>query len=419
MKNKKVLAIIGILVFSVLVGISTYVVVNKKVYLPTKADPQVTPRKVKITNISENSFSVSWYTDKPTTAFIKYGEKPSSLNKTLALEDHEDKTIKRSLHHFTLKNLRPQRTYYFKINSNGTEFGQTDGKTFSQLTPAVISTAPPPPDPVYGKISDAFGSPLTEPAIIYLDLKNTTPISTITKTDGSWAIALNNARSNDLTAYSQYDPENEIINILVLSKGGQTTKAVTNTSNDTPVPTIKLGAQNNFLPEKSPTKQAPETSFTLQTPSPTILPTPTPTTTPSATISEITISLPADKTYTETSPTFKGTAPANTTIEITIQSNEVVTGTIKTDANGNWIFTPDTPLSPGEHTITLTFTNLNGKKIEKTFTFSVLGEQTESLPDAGVPTPTILLLILGIMAFGGFFTIPLFSSSQSTSSDHE
>ncbi|MDP3994668.1 MAG: fibronectin type III domain-containing protein [bacterium] len=401
MNRKKILTTIGILIFTALVGISVYVVTNKKVYLLTKADPQAIPKSVKITNISENSFSVSWYTDKPTGAFIKYGDQPSKLNQTLVYENHETETITREIHHFTLKNLRPKTIYYFKIVSNTEEFGE-QGAPFSQAIPAVIETAPPPPDPVYGKITDSFGNALTEPVLVYLDLENTTLISSITKTDGSWAAALNNARNNNLSDYSKYDPENETINVLVISKSGQTTTATTTTANDTPVPTIKLGSQNNFA--------SPKTTFTLQTPTPTLSP---PLTTPTQT--DITISLPANKTFTNTAPTIRGKAPADTTLEITIHSNEIITGTVKTDANGNWIFTPNTPLSRGDHTITLAYTSLNSEKIEKTFTFNVFEEQesqTEILPDAGISTPTVLLLILGVLAIVGFFIIPLFPFPQ-------
>jgi len=38
-----------------------------------KASPTLTPNQLKITNVSDTSFTVSWLTEQSTSGFIKYG----------------------------------------------------------------------------------------------------------------------------------------------------------------------------------------------------------------------------------------------------------------------------------------------------------------------------------------------------------
>jgi hypothetical protein len=46
-----------------------------------RATPQTTPKNIRISNLTDKSFTVSFYTDESTVAFIKYGEEAKTLNK--------------------------------------------------------------------------------------------------------------------------------------------------------------------------------------------------------------------------------------------------------------------------------------------------------------------------------------------------
>jgi len=65
-----------------------------------------------------------------------------------------------------------------------------------------------------------------------------------------------------------------------------------------------------------------------------------------------------DTTTSDTTPTFTGTAPAGSTVTIFLNGQPV--GTTTADANGNWSFTPTTPLADGQYVLTVTATDAAG-----------------------------------------------------------
>src|SRR3990167_3047971 len=75
------------------------------------ASPEEAPKEVKITNISDNSFSVSWVTpDKQNLGFLAYGN-TEKLGKTTNDDRDASGTQPRYTHHVTLKNLLPSTLY--------------------------------------------------------------------------------------------------------------------------------------------------------------------------------------------------------------------------------------------------------------------------------------------------------------------
>lgn len=65
-----------------------------------------------------------------------------------------------------------------------------------------------------------------------------------------------------------------------------------------------------------------------------------------------------DNTTTDTTPTLRGVAEASSTVSI--YDNNIVIGTDVADENGNWEFTPSTPLSAGIHSFKAQATDLTG-----------------------------------------------------------
>jgi hypothetical protein len=70
----------------------------------------------------------------------------------------------------------------------------------------------------------------------------------------------------------------------------------------------------------------------------------------SVTVTPPTVTAPADgsSTYNQT-PAFTGTAPAGTTVTVYIDGGAV--GTAPVDANGNWSYTPSSPLAYSSYTV--------------------------------------------------------------------
>jgi len=112
---------------------------------------------------------------------------------------------------------------------------------------------------------------------------------------------------------------------------------------------------------------------------------------------------------TTSQPVIRGTAPPGSVVTIVIHSDAGITVTVTTDANGNWVYTPTTPLDPGPHSVVASAQDATGTTETSTITFVVAGAGEAAAPESAVPISgnvetTILLLGLGVllMASGVF-----------------
>ena len=361
-----------------------------------KASPTLTPSQIKVTNITDNSFTVSWLTEDKTSGFVKYGTEP---NLSFTGADDRDqlsgKTDNFNTHHITLKNLKPTTAYFFKIGSGGKIF-DSNGQPY-QITTAKTAKTSPANDVAYGTVVNQSGQAV-EGAIVYLSLANASPASTLTKASGSWVIPLNLIRSADLADWASYDKEASIEEIFIQAGALGTATVVATTKNDSPMPKITLGQNFDFrkiaeiTPEEEKIqmeKQATESSkFALEA-------TPAASSTPTATADkELKIINPGQNEKLNTQkPEILGTAPAGETLTITIQSTATYSGTVKVDSQGNWKWSPPANLEPGEHTITASYLDKNGQEQTVSHTFLVLASGTSELPSltatpSGEATPS-------------------------------
>ena len=87
-------------------------------------------------------------------------------------------------------------------------------------------------------------------------------------------------------------------------------------------------------------------------------------------------------TIDDTKPTISGKTEAGATV--TIKDGDTVLGTVTADSNGDYTFTPDTPLSMDEHTITATATDTAGNTTTGTpVTFTIAPPEVIDLGDDG------------------------------------
>ncbi len=190
-------------------------------------------------------------------------------------------------------------------------------------------------------------------------------------------------------------------------------------TNETVVVAVGENGQN-VLNNKIPTTIT-ITSATNQLTSATASPTPTPTsnpgigglsataspTPPTASGSASTFRVTNVKNGQElidSTPTFIGKAPANSTISLTI-SPQALTGTVTATSTGVWSYTPSAPLPLGSYTLTAVSTNTLGATQTVTVGFSIV--ETASLPDTGIETPILIGGGLGIilLLIGGFILL--------------
>jgi len=368
------------------------------------ARPEITPKQVKITNVSESGFTVSWITDEQTSGFIQYGAE-GELS-FIASDDRDQLSGQQGkfwIHHVTLKDLKPATNYFFKINS-GEKIFDNNGQPYQIKTAPTIQETMPPNDVAYGTILKQDGSP-AEGVIVYLSLANAAPLSGLTRASGNWAIPLNLARLPDLSSWATYDKEASVEEIFVQGGSIGTATAVTVTKYDSPVPNITLGQSFDFRKESSqPTPTAVPTSassgFSVSKQE------------SSSSSANLTIINPSEGEEVNTSrPEILGTGPSGETLTITVNSPETLTSQITINGDGTWNWIPPTSLSPGKHTITARLAD--GRIISRSFTVLAAGSSDmpsfTASPSATItltPTPTATPALTPTSTASGRISIP-------------
>jgi hypothetical protein len=168
------------------------------------------PYKVRVTNVTDSAFTVSWITDTPMTGIVYYGEKDTFLpgplawiGKKKAVDDRDSsdamsecvskfnkKAVKTKdanftvdasgfncndvkvfkygkyyTHHITVQNLDAEKEYFFRVGDGVVSYGKNHGtyvegelkgvEMFAQKTLPVI-TKVESPNPAYGVVQNAY-----------------------------------------------------------------------------------------------------------------------------------------------------------------------------------------------------------------------------------------------------------------------
>lgn len=389
--TRKIPTVVGLLI---LLGglVAGIILVNNRQGLQTKAGPTESPKNVKITNASTNTFSVSWTTDTPVTGFLRYSENPGKVTTPAGdIRDQISGSAQAYTNHYVnITSLKADTTYYFVIGS-GPQTYNDSGKPFQTRTgPQVI---PPPEDVITGKILTGNSDPVNG-AIVYVDIEGGTSMSTVTKTDGTWRLNLASARTTDGQVLT-YDKTNAILSMFVQAGSNGTATAITDTGKDNPVPDIVLGKNQSFidtLPALS-SEQATAAAQKVGEGFQQLAAIPTQTVEvnlPSEATGSLQIVYPAlnGEMIATSSPELSGKAIPGTDIQITVHSAVEQTQLIKADANGIWAWTPPQGLEPGIHSMTLSYKDENGvmQTIERTFT--VLAADSNAGLPAFTATPS-------------------------------
>lgn len=368
---------LGLLILLVALGVGLYWAKNKTA--PTNVGAGA-PKQVRLTNVVDTGFTVSWITDQATSGKIKLGTESNSL-KTEVLDDRDQisgETGSFETHHLTSKNLKPNTKYWFKIDSGGKSF-DNQGKPFEVTTGPTLGS-PPPADPIYGTVMTATQTP-AEGSLVYINLANAAPLSALAKSGGHWAMSLSTARTSDLKSFLSYDTQATLVNLLVQGGRQGTAPAITTTANDSPVPVIVLGQSHDFRAQAStlPDLTAPPataggqtaTGFSALNP----LIAQTQPATPSGTVTLENPGLDGE-VINATQPAFIGSGPPGTVLAIEIHSTDSYTGTATINPDGDWEFIPPQGLSAGTHTITIAYLDSSGAEqtLSRSFVIAAAGE---------------------------------------------
>ncbi len=402
LSKKNIPTILGLLVLFVglIAGVFLVQSGGTTSFLP-RASPQTTPKNLKITNVTDTSFTVSWQTDSSTVGFVRLGTNASNLTSTS--NDDRDQTSGSTglykTHHVTVRALQANTVYYFKIGTGTRELYDNNGTPYTATTTSAISSQA---KTIYGQVLLPAGSPAAG-ALVYVSADNLAPMSAIVQSSGSWVLSLAQARTKDLKSGATLAPATPL-SLLVLSAVDTSTSVVTVTlTNSQPVPPITLGQNSDFtVAQVAPTPTPTGEAVVAATPAPAevqskftsaLLAPPT-----EAKAATLSITYPAtdSEIVTVTSPQLKGTAPAGNRVTLTLKGKTTQTNTVTTDPSGIWTYTPLSKLTNGNYTFTASST-IESVKQTATRTFVLDLSQAGSVPsftasDSGkttaTPTPT-------------------------------
>lgn len=386
-KRNKIPTLLGIVVL--IVGIFTGVFfLGMKQIFRIGADASVAPKDIRVANVSDTSATISWTTDKETSSFILWGESQGSVNKP---EQETESNTKYFTHSITVSGLKPNKTYFYKINSEGDTF-DNGGIPWEFTTGAELGI-----NPLSILISGSILKPSGEPksrALVYANIGGYL-LSTLTSDTGNFVFQLAGVRTQDLSEYLPIDESQTLVQISVDAGVDGTVSAQIFPQSAKPIPPMILGEVYDFRNlEPSEVTQVPSATLNLPGSVPKEskfnLPLTTGSPTPTSVILE---SLKEGEIVTSIRPAFFGRGPSGEQITITVQSDPI-TENITIASNGTWTWSPPSDLSPGAHTITISWVDSTGITRSLTRNFIVQAgeapsfEATPSQTLTPTPTPT-------------------------------
>ncbi|MDP3726874.1 MAG: Ig-like domain-containing protein [bacterium] len=372
--GKRLPTVLGILIIVVGIGVTSLLVKTGVIFIG-RASPSEIPENIRISNLSDTAFTVSYTTEAKILGTISFG-KDTNLG-SIAIDDRDQAGNIGSYqtHHITVRNLKPLTKYFFSINSGQNTVSNND-VPFDVTTESENQIKSSSQQKVTGNVI-APDATIPSEAIVYLAFADAQTASSLLKSDGSYSLSLN---------YLLNQAEDTIVQIVVVTPSQQSNITVF-AKQSNPVPLITLSKNYDFTISTSPiasesavASKAAQINFPALSVSP-------------ASSKEPQILTPKkDEGLSDLQPLFKGTASPETTVKIIINSEEPIQNQVVADKSGNWTFRPTKPLSPGQHTISIITQDKFGilKTITQSFTVYAQGSQVaQSATPSATPTLTI------------------------------
>ena len=402
--TKRIPTIVGILLIVGIVVAGYYFFQNNQTVVAT----EIIPEKVRITNVADDKFSVSWTTQNSTLGAVEYGVLGEKIT-TKVLDDRDnDNEASYQTHHVTIDGLQPSTQYAFRILSGEklTRF-DNNGSPYTAATGPVIGATPASVN-LYGNVH-LPSKQMASGAIVYLTLPGSPTASTLVNESGNYAITLSTIRNSDLRTYAVFDPSATVGSVTVEGGTLQSTVAVS-LANSAPVPTITLGQNAEFMnapttpaiaevvtePTSAPDQPTPEQPAPENTEVP-ITPTifnvePLVEQPDINAVNNTTVTLINPKEEGEVlktlRPEFRGTGPVGTTLSIALTGQKSISDTVAVATDGTWSWAPVIDLKVGKQTITVSYTGTSGGTQKLTRGFSVSTSTTGGIDPAFVASPS-------------------------------
>ena len=369
--NKRIPTVLGILFVALGIPLTILLLKNQTVFESRALDSQE-PKNIRITNISDQSFTITYLTEFPSTGSISYGlDKQLGESELDDLDKEKGSFSPKKIHSISIKKLTPATKYYLTIISGSNTF-LNNNVPFEVTTGPIISSASAAEQTIKGKVVLPDDNAPSE-TLVYLNAENSQLLSTVTAGDGKFSFSLKGLRTNDFSSYFNVN-ENTVFKISA-TNGSLISTASASLNQTNSIPTITLSNNYDFAQEISLTASK---SAQLQSGFPSIV-------LPKKNSKPEIINPKENQSFTDQKPQFNGTSLPNEKVEIIIHSVEELIMQVTADGNGNWIYKPSTNLPPGTHTITIKSRDSSGILTTITRSFTVFAAEITL-----TPTPTIL-----------------------------
>ena len=180
--------------------------VGKQTKIFTSAALPRTPQNVIISNITDNSFTLSWVTQESTFGYVAYGKSEPLDN--ISLDDRDkNNSQKRFTHFITIKNLDPDTEYLFKLGSDDKVYSNGPSpykyKTLKEASNQKFAS-----QKVFGSVKTSADN-REDNAIVYVRYLNNLA-SGVTNPDGTYSVELNISRNKEQTEYINVKDHDEL-----------------------------------------------------------------------------------------------------------------------------------------------------------------------------------------------------------------
>ncbi len=381
-KINKIPTILGIIIL--LVGTFAGVFfLNMRTTFRIGADVASTPKDVRIGNITDNSVTVSWSTDKETTDFLTWGTSSTAISKVEKESESDQKFFNHSIN---LTGLKADTAYFFKINSDGTDYDNNNVPwQFTTGDELAIKTNL---SPISGSVLTASGKP-GDHALVYITI-NGYLISTLTSSAGNFVFQLAGVRTPDLKSYQEISESQTLLSISAQGGPGEIVTDSIFPQSSRPIPPLIFGQtyDHRNLPPNGD-GQSPDVNLNLPANSTTEskfnVATGSSSTTSNSVILE---SLTDGEVVTSDKPQFFGKGPGGEEITITVHSEDPISETVVIPNSGSWSWSVPTNLAPGAHTITISWIDAKGITRNLTRNFEVQASELPAFVASSSATPT-------------------------------
>jgi len=205
-------------------------------------------RRIEVVNLSYDKAGIYWLSEQKEKGWVVFGENKNKLN-NIVFDDRDTTNLKDAYinHYVVLKDLEPNKNYFFKIISNN-QIIDNGGEPFhfKTTTKQEFTTRF---SPVYGRIIKTNGEPLSA-GVVILNFTDSYPLLSLVKISGEWMIPLNNIIERS-TEKIKTEIKDQIVNLEIYDENGNKSNVKTKGEMLSQIPQpIIIGKNYEFFEEE-------------------------------------------------------------------------------------------------------------------------------------------------------------------------